>query len=88
LLELLADIILLDHHLQLRVHLCADEVVVISIDTRTGRMNLRDTGDLAAAGRGPRFTAITDHLNEDPSLLLVVLLKLRLHVRYLDYRIR
>jgi len=51
-------------------------------------MNLRDTGDLAAAGRGPRFTAITDHLNEDPSLLLVVLLKLRLHVRYLDYRIR
>ncbi|KAL4077046.1 mediator complex subunit MED14-domain-containing protein [Scleroderma yunnanense] len=68
-----------DHHLQLRVHLCADEVVVISIDTRTGRMNLRDTGDLAAAGRGPRFAVITNRLNEDPSRLLGALLQLRLY---------
>ncbi|KAG6333415.1 hypothetical protein ID866_5677 [Astraeus odoratus] len=66
-----------DYH-QLRVHLCADEVAVISIDTRTGRMNLRDTGDLAAAGRGPRFAAITDHLNENPSNLLEALIHLRL----------
>lgn len=80
--------ILIGHHVQLRVHLCADEVVVISIDTRTGRMNLHDTGDLAAAGRGPRFTVITNQLNEDPSALLRKLLGLRIQVRYLDYRIR
>ncbi|KIJ59729.1 hypothetical protein HYDPIDRAFT_118235 [Hydnomerulius pinastri MD-312] len=64
------------HHV-LRVHLCADEVVVISIDTRTGRMNLRDTGDLAAAGRGPRFAAISDRLNENPNMLLEALIRLR-----------
>ncbi|KAG5717326.1 Mediator of RNA polymerase II transcription subunit 14, partial [Termitomyces sp. T112] len=40
----------------LRIHLCADEVVIMTIDSRTGRLNLRDTGDLAAAGRGPHFT--------------------------------
>ncbi|KAG8218037.1 mediator complex subunit MED14-domain-containing protein, partial [Butyriboletus roseoflavus] len=39
----------------LRAHLCADEVVLVSIDIRTGRMNLRDTGDLAAASRGPNM---------------------------------
>lgn len=64
----------------LRVHLCADEVVIITIDSRTGRMNLRDTGDLAAAGRGPRFTAISDRLNENPAILLDALVRLRLHV--------
>ncbi|KAF9242015.1 mediator complex subunit MED14-domain-containing protein [Melanogaster broomeanus] len=61
----------------LRVHLCADEVVIISIDIRTGRMNLRDTGDLAAAGRGPRFAAISDRLNENPNMLLEALIRLR-----------
>ncbi|KAI6103423.1 mediator complex subunit MED14-domain-containing protein [Pisolithus sp. B1] len=66
-----------DYH-QLRVHLCADEVAVISIDTRTGRMNLRDTGDLAAAGRWPRFATITDVLNESPNKLLEALSRLRL----------
>lgn len=67
-----------DYH-QLRVHLCADEVAVISIDTRTGRMNLRDTGDLAAAGRWPRFATITDGLNENPNMLLEALSLLRLY---------
>ncbi|EIW78720.1 MED14-domain-containing protein [Coniophora puteana RWD-64-598 SS2] len=61
----------------LRVHLCADEVVVVSIDTRTGRLNLRDTGDLAAASRGPRFAAISEKLNESPWLLLDALVRLR-----------
>ncbi|KAG1871755.1 mediator complex subunit MED14-domain-containing protein [Suillus subalutaceus] len=53
----------------LRVHLCADEVAIVSIDTRTGRLSIRDTGDLAAAGRGPRFSALSDKLNEAPNLL-------------------
>jgi hypothetical protein len=47
---------------------------------RTGRMNLRDTGDLAAAGRGPRFAAISDRLNENPNMLLEALIRLRFHV--------
>ncbi|KAG6857789.1 hypothetical protein H0H87_004205 [Tephrocybe sp. NHM501043] len=62
----------------LRVHLCADEVVIMTIDSRTGRLNLRDTGDLAAAGRGPRFTALSEQLNENPILLNEALRHLRL----------
>ncbi|KAI0829900.1 MED14-domain-containing protein [Trametes gibbosa] len=62
----------------LRVHLCADEVVIVTIDPRTGRITLRDTGDLAAAGRGPRFAALSDGLNDSPWLLPEVLIRLRL----------
>lgn len=61
----------------LRVHLCADEVVFITIDSRTGRMNLRDAGDLAAAGRAPRFTTISDAINEHPVMMLEAILRLR-----------
>lgn len=64
----------------LRICLCADEIVVITIDSRTGRMNLWDTGDLAAAGRGPPFVAISEKLNENPSILSDTLVRLRLHV--------
>jgi mediator of RNA polymerase II transcription subunit 14 len=67
----------------LRVRLCADEIVVITIDSRTGRLNLWDTGDLAAAGRGPRFAAISDKLNENPSILADALVRLRLQVSYI-----
>lgn len=65
----------------LRIRLCADEIVVITIDSRTGRMNLLDTGDLAAASRGPRFAAISEKLNENPSILSDALVRLRVHVR-------
>lgn len=67
---------------ELITHLVADEVAITSIDPRTGRLNLRDTGDLAAAGRGPRFIAITEKLNENPTMLLDVLARLRLNVRF------
>jgi hypothetical protein len=67
----------------LRAHLCAHEVVIVTIDPRTGRLNLRDTGDLAAAGRGPRFAAISEKLNENPTMLLDALIRLRLNVRCL-----
>ncbi|CAL1707828.1 unnamed protein product [Somion occarium] len=63
----------------LRVHLCADEVVVVSIDMRTGRLGIRDTGDLAASGRAPRFQTITEYLNINPPLLADFLLRLRLN---------
>lgn len=69
----------------LRVHLCADEVVIVTVDPRTGRLNLRDTGDLAAAGRGPRFTAISEKLNENPIILLDALVRLRLHVSLIPF---
>lgn len=63
------------------MHLCADEVVIVSIDTRTGRLNLRDTGDLAAAGRGPRVSAFSDKLNKSPKMLFDALIRLRFNVR-------
>jgi len=65
----------------LHAHLCADEVVIVTVEPRTGRVTLRDTGDLGAAGRGPRFTAISDKVNENPMMLLDALITLRLHVR-------
>ncbi|KAF5351922.1 hypothetical protein D9756_007453 [Leucocoprinus leucothites] len=61
----------------LRIHLCADEVVIITIDPRTGRITLRDTGDLAAAGRGPRFKTISERINENPTVLLGAVFQFR-----------
>jgi mediator of RNA polymerase II transcription subunit 14 len=55
----------------LHVHLCADEVVIVTIEPRTGKISLRDTGDLGAAGRGPSFLAISEKLNENPTVLLL-----------------
>ena len=62
----------------LRITLCADEIVVVHIDPRTGRLNLRDTGNLATAKRGPRFLNVSDQLNENPAMLFPELHKLRL----------
>ncbi|KAJ7755751.1 mediator complex subunit MED14-domain-containing protein [Mycena maculata] len=62
----------------LRVNLCADEVVLITLDSRSGRFNIRDTGDLAAAEKGPRFKTLSDKINEDPTVLFNVLIRLRL----------
>ena len=52
----------------------------MTIDTRTGRLNLRDTGDLAAPHRGRRFAFITDRLNDNPADLYGTLSKLKLSV--------
>ncbi|KAF8170264.1 mediator complex subunit MED14-domain-containing protein [Mycena galopus ATCC 62051] len=62
----------------LRVNLCADEVVLVTLDSRSGLFNLRDTGDLAAAERGPRYKTLSDQINQDPTLLMTVLIRLRL----------
>lgn len=43
--------------------------MTVTVDSRTGRLNLRSIGDLATAGRGPRFLKISERLNEDPNLL-------------------
>ena len=50
----------------------------MNIDPRTGRLNLRDTGNLATAKRGPRFLQVSDQLNENPAMLFNVLHGLRL----------
>ncbi|KAG9309397.1 hypothetical protein JVU11DRAFT_10645 [Chiua virens] len=57
----------------LRVHLCADKVVLVSVDVRTGCTHLRDTGDLPAMSRRPRFAIVSDRLNDNPTMLLEVL---------------
>ncbi|CAA7259201.1 unnamed protein product [Cyclocybe aegerita] len=62
----------------LRIHFCGDEVAIITIDVRTGKINVRDTGDLAAAGRGPRFAVFTEGINSNPAVLLEWLCRLRL----------
>lgn len=62
------------------MHLCADETVVVTIEPRTGKISLRDTGDLGAAGRGPRFVALSEKVNESPTILLGGLTRLRVNV--------
>jgi len=54
----------------LQILLCANETIIITIDPRTGRFTLRDTGDLAAAGRGPRFAAVTEKINMNPIMII------------------
>lgn len=65
----------------LRVYLCGDEVVMITVDTRTGRVNLRDIGGLAAAGQGFRHANLNEKLNENPLRLSHTLHILRITVR-------
>ena len=50
----------------------------MNIDPRTGRLNLRDTGNLATAKRGPQFLKVSDQLNENPGMLFTALHGLRL----------
>ena len=61
----------------LRVRLCADEIILVTIDARTGRLNMRDTGDLAAVGRSQRFTSFNEKINENPTTLSEALIRLR-----------
>ncbi|KAM6502426.1 Mediator complex subunit MED14 domain containing protein [Amanita muscaria] len=61
----------------LRVRLCTDQFINISVDARTGRISLRDTGDLAAPGKGDRFIAHTERINENAVTLLEVLMRIR-----------
>ena len=49
----------------LRIRLCADEVSIITTYPRTGQITLWDSGDLAGAGRGPQFIAISTKMNEN-----------------------
>lgn len=46
---------------------------------------MRDTGDLAAAGRGPKFSTISDTININPIILPTALVTLRFNVRLLCF---
>lgn len=50
------------------------------IDIRTGKLILRDSGDLAAWERGYRFAQYAKTLNENPHLVLDVIQRLRFNV--------
>lgn len=65
----------------LRIHLTAEEVVTVTIDSRTGRLTLKDIGDLTAAGRGPRFSMVSDKINETPNMMVEAIVRLRYNVR-------
>ena len=64
----------------LKLLLCADKYILITIDTRTGRIILRDVGELAATNTGSRIAHCTDLINQDPSQLMRLLIRLRLDV--------
>lgn len=76
------DHLLLDDFCSLRMHLCADEYINVSVDTRTGRITLRDTGSLSASGRAARYSLITDRINENPAMVCDVLVQARFSVRF------
>ncbi|PPQ98421.1 hypothetical protein CVT24_004100 [Panaeolus cyanescens] len=61
----------------LRVALCSDEVAILSIDARTGRINARDSGDLISASRGSDLKGFVDHINIHPTTLIESLIRLR-----------
>jgi len=57
------------------------KIVMVTLDPRTGRLNLKDTGDLTATGRGPWFAALSERLVENPALLLDTLVGLQLNMK-------
>jgi mediator of RNA polymerase II transcription subunit 14 len=63
----------------LKVLLCADKCILVSLDPRTGRFILRDVGDLAATTHGVRLLRFADRINEAPAFLFNVLVNIRLH---------
>lgn len=81
-LELIALTVVhtLDGVAALRMHLCADEYITVSIDTRTGRITLRDTGGLSAAGRAPQYAYFTEKINENPFAVYDFLVTARFNV--------
>ncbi|KDQ15248.1 hypothetical protein BOTBODRAFT_31903 [Botryobasidium botryosum FD-172 SS1] len=61
----------------LRLKLCGDQFLLISIDTRTGRFHIRDAGDLAAWTRATKFLQYTEKLNSNPTEWLDSVITLR-----------
>ncbi|KAG9311954.1 hypothetical protein JVU11DRAFT_7217 [Chiua virens] len=68
--------VVLDSHGSYLCFACAKGLSDL-LDVRIGRTHLRDTGDLAAASRGPPFAIVSDRLNNNPTMLLEVFVRLR-----------
>lgn len=64
----------------LRLALFQDLTLYVLIDLRTGKLVLRDAGDLAAWERGYRFAQYARTLNETPQRVLDVIQLLRFNV--------
>lgn len=65
----------------LKLSLFQDLTLFISIDLRTGKLILRDSGDLTAWERGYRFARYAKSLNETPHFILDIIQALRFGVR-------
>ncbi|KAJ8076986.1 mediator complex subunit [Marasmius tenuissimus] len=63
--------------LALHVLLCAEKVLTINIDARTGRFIFRDAGDLSPAGQAHRYAPHFEKVNQEPQHLLRFLGSLR-----------
>ena len=74
------NVLSLDETPTLRLTLFKDQILYVSIDTRSGRFVLRDAGDLAAWERGYRFARYADRLNDNPAVLLNAIVNLRFNV--------
>ncbi|KAH6914203.1 mediator complex subunit MED14-domain-containing protein [Coprinopsis sp. MPI-PUGE-AT-0042] len=74
----------------LHVQLCADEVVTINIDQRTGRLNMRDINGLLVAGRSTKFNIHSVYINKEPEHLVARMSNLRLAtiIKLLDQKAR
>ncbi|KAK1225258.1 mediator complex subunit [Marasmius sp. AFHP31] len=66
-----------DGLLALHVQLCAEKVLTINIDARTGRFIFRDAGDLSPAGQAHRYAPRFEKVNQEPQHLLWFLSSLR-----------
>ncbi|KAF9070889.1 mediator complex subunit MED14-domain-containing protein [Rhodocollybia butyracea] len=62
----------------LKVLLCADKYILVSLDPRTGRFTLRDVGDLAASTHGIRLLRFADRINDHPPYIFSTLTSIRL----------
>jgi mediator of RNA polymerase II transcription subunit 14 len=66
-------------HSTLFVRLHPSSHLHITLDPRTGRLSMRDSGGLAGADRTPRLPAMADKINENPPMLLQALAVFRVN---------
>ena len=73
----------LDGLAALHVLLCAEKVITINVDARTGRFIFRDAGDLSPAGQAHRYAPTFEKANKEPQHLLRFLSFLRVQVAFI-----
>lgn len=66
---------------RLQIRLCGSQSVILLVDERTGKINLKDVGVLGASDRSGRFLTFTACVNKRPDLLIISLRTLKSDVR-------